>query len=198
MAHSLHEGCAPYDPDSDFDFEHYYGEDSAQLESTLDALPRAFSDPKAPGRKSRFGSHHKQVDASEVPSASQNHADAFDDIGSESLGEPSQPPISTGNDLYHEFGQSSSTRNLTAELHHIDDELEEVELKLRRSELQKRRRKILQDLPMGPQARTYERPGLLDLGTPNDRSAQLTSQDMMADEASQGSDVFVSTIFGLI
>ena len=117
--------------------------------------------------------------------------------GFESLGEPSQPPIRTGNESLHEYGPPSYIENPNAEFHHIEEEPEEVKVRLMRCELERRRRESLQILPTEQQAQIYERPGIMNLDTSSKRSSQLTSQSVTSNEASQRSDLVVSTILGL-
>ena len=117
--------------------------------------------------------------------------------GFESLGEPSQPPIRTGNESLHEYGPPSYIENPNAEFHHIEEGPEEVEVRLKRCELERRRRESLQILPTEQQAQTYECPGFMNLNTSSKRSSQLTSQSVISNEANQGSDLVVSTILGL-
>lgn len=117
--------------------------------------------------------------------------------GFESLGEPSQPPIRTGNESLHECAPPLDIENPNAEFHHIEEEPEEVEVRLKRCELERRRRESLQILPTEHQAQIYERPGSMNLNTSSKRSSQLTSQSVTSNDASQTSHLVVSTVLGL-
>ena len=117
--------------------------------------------------------------------------------GFESLGEPSQPPTRTGNESLHEYGPPSDIENPNAESRHIEEEPEEVEVRLKRCELERRRQESLEILPTEQQAQTYERPGFMNLNTSSKSSSQLTSESVTSNDASQRSDLIVSTILGL-
>lgn len=114
--------------------------------------------------------------------------------GFESLGEPSQPPIRTGNESLHEYAPPSDIENPNAEFHHIEEEPEEVDVRLKRCELERRRRESHRILPTEHQAQTYERPGSMRLNTSSKHSSQLTSESVTSNDASQTSHLVVSTV----
>ena len=197
MADLQRDGGDPNDPSVPFfDFENYYEEHHAEPESTPDAGTQGPNSPRSPGRMLGFEPYYEQGDSSEA-AISQTYVDAFTDNRFESLEGPSQPPTTTGNEPLHQYGQPSSTDIPNAELHRIEDELEEVELSLKRCELLRRRRGLLQNSSTGQQAQTSERPGFQNLGTASDSSAQLNRQGATSNEPSQRSALFVSIMLGL-
>lgn len=117
--------------------------------------------------------------------------------GFESLGEPSQSPIRTGNESLHEYAPPSYIEGPNAEFHRIEEEPEEVEVRLKRCEIERRRRESLQILPTEHQAQTYERPGSMNLNTSSKRRSQLTNESVTSNDASQTSHLVVSTVLGL-
>ena len=193
--HSSKDDLPPDDGKSDdpsvqlFDFENYY----AEPESAPYAGIRG--SPGVPSQFSRFEPDHEQVGSSEVNALSRTYVDAFP--GNRSQGSPSRPPTSTGNEPIHQYGQQSRTEISNAELHSIEDELEEVELRLKRRELLKRRQKLLQNDSTWQQAQSSDHFESQNLDTARDGRAQSNSQHVAFNGASQRSDQFVSVMLGL-
>ena len=181
-----------------FDFENYYKGYHAEPASTPDAGTQGLNSPRALSQKSRFEPYQKQVGSSEITTLSQTYEDNFPDNQFESLGGPSRPPTTTGNEPLHQYGQPSRTDIPNAELHGIEDELEEVELRLKRRELLRRRQELLQNMSRGQQAVSSDCPESQSLNMASDSSAQTNSQHMTSRDPSQRSDLLVSIIFGRI
>ena len=62
-----------------------------------------------------------------------------------------------GNEPLHQYCQPSKTDYSIAELQDIDNELEEVELRLKHKELRRKRRRIIQNMPVLQQAQSSHR-----------------------------------------
>ena len=178
-----------------FDLEYYYGGACAEPDGILDLEVQAPNEPRLPGQHPRLELHQDQTISSEaVASTSPNKEMAMANVSFETVGEPSQPATHTGNVSLHQYEQPSGTDSPNAEMVHIDARIEEIDLILERRELQKRRHTILQNLPGPQQVEASERPGFQTLNTVRDSRIQLNSQGVTSDEASQGSDLFVSII----
>ena len=131
-----------------FDFDDYFGEQLAEPEKTPpSAVPPAPNKYRASDQGSSLEPLHERVSLSEAPSASFFEDSALIDTWDNSWGRPSMPAIDTGNEPRHRHEQQSSTASVAAELHQIDNELAEIELKLEHRRLQKRRLELLQILP---------------------------------------------------
>ena len=160
MADSQDPGVDFNAPDLDlFDFGYYFGEQLAEPENTPpSAPPPAPNEARASDQGSTIEPLQERVGFAEAPTASSFEDSALIDTWDNSWGRPSMPATDTGNEPRHQHEQPSSTASVAAELHQIDDELAEVELKLEHRRLQKRRLELLQILPTSQPIQTPERP----------------------------------------
>ncbi len=198
MADLQRDGGDPSDPSLDFfDYDEYYGEHHQERESNANPGTQGPSSSLSLGRMSRLEPCHEQVDSSEVAVISRPSAYAFVDSRLEPSGEPSQYPTTTGSEPLHQYGQPSRSDIPSAELRHIEDELEDVDLRLRRRELVRRREELLQNSATEQHTQTFSRPGFRDLGTAGDSSNQPSDHGIDPNETSQRIDLLVSTILGL-
>lgn len=147
-----------------FDFDYYFGEQLAEPENAPpSALPPAASKPRVSDQGSSLEPLQERVSLSRAPTASSFEDSALIDTWDNSWRRPSMPATDTGNEPLHQHEQPSSTASVAAELHQIDDELAEVELKLEHRRLQKRRLELLQILPTRQSIQTPERPQFQNL-----------------------------------
>lgn len=159
MAESKHDGSDPHNSSVEqfFDFGIYYEENSTVPESTPNVGPQASSGPRSSERWSRFELNQEQVGVSAAAAASLDHEITFKDTRLKPL-ERHVEPTGAGNQPLRQYKQSSLTNHSMTELQEVDEELEQINLELRRKELQKKRRALLQTLPPPTQAQTPERP----------------------------------------
>ena len=181
-----------------FNLDSYYDDGSAEPDSTFDSEPQTLNQPRPSSQFSWSQLHQDQAISSEAAVMPLNNETAMMDISFEPVGGPSQPATDTANQSLHRHEQPSGTDSPNAEIVHIDARIEEIELKLERRELQKRRQAILQNLPGPQQAQAFERPGIQTFGTASDSRTQFNGQGVTFDETNQGSGLLVSIILELI
>ena len=169
-------------PDFDsIDHDDYDAEQPAEPERIPSAPPLAPNDPQTSNQVSSLEPHQERAIPSEAPIASSFEDTAMGDTWDNSCGWPSSMPATdteneylhqyeqpsstdnmpatdTGNEALHQYEQPYSTDVVTAEIHQINNELAEVELKLKQRRLQKRQQELLQILPTPQPLQTPERP----------------------------------------
>ena len=167
MAALQSDGSDPIDLSIDqlFDIKHYYEKDSAEPQGTPSAGSQILSDTRSASRMSRSEPFYEQAETSEVAATSQTYANNFTDSHIESLRAPSKHHTLIGNEPFPQYGQSSTIEKPIAELHHIENELEEVELRIKCRELLRRRQELLKDLPTELRAQKSEDPQVQNSGT---------------------------------
>ena len=180
-----------------FDFNSYYNDGSAEPDSTFNSEPQTLNQLGPSSQIPMSELHPDRAISSQAAATSLNNETAMMDISSEPVRGPSQPAVDTGNESLYRYEQQYRTDSPDTEIHHIDARIEEIDLKLERRKLQRRRQEILQK-PGAQQARAFERPGIQTFGTASDSRTQFDSQGVTPDEASQGRDLFVSIVLELI
>ena len=156
MAGSQDNEDRSYDPmfGEDFDVEGYCAEVSAQLESAPGA------EPPAPGLSSRTTRLYPREDQEYPTDATYDSLENRAPFGEDCFdvsGGSSQAATETGNEPLLQLDPPLGNSNSIAEIQDIDDELEEVELMLKHKELRKKRRRIIQNMPLLQQAQSSQR-----------------------------------------
>lgn len=181
-----------------FDLENYYEGSCAEPDRTFDSGLQAPNDSRRPCQISELEPSQVEVTSSKAAAVSPNDETMMTDVSFESLGGRAQPANDTRNEVLHDHEHPSGTDSPSAEIVHIDNRIEEIDLMLERRRLQKRRQAILQNLPETQQEQTSERPEFQTISMANDSRTQCYSQDVASDEASKKSDSFVSITLKLI
>lgn len=107
----------------------------------------------------------------------------------------------TGNEPFHQHGQTSTDIPSVAEIQDLDNEIEDIELRLRLKDLRTKRRRLLQNMPPSQQAQSPQRPESRDDRSPSKLSVGgvlVTNQTESFLNTSQDPSKAVSKILGII
>ena len=187
-----------FDVEQFFNLECYYEGSCAEPDRTFESGLQTPNEATRPSQISELEPSQAEVTSSKAAALSHNDDTIMTDVSFESLGGPSQPLNDTRNEVLHDQEHPSGMDGPSAEIVHIDDRIEEIDLILERRRLQKRRQARLQNLPEPQQAQTFERPQSQVVSIANDSGTQSHGQDVTHNEASKNSDSLVSITFKLI
>ena len=188
MAGSQDDGNHPYEPmlEDFFDLEAACAEDPVRRESVHGAEPQAPDHPRLPDHRATLESRQEQNFSTETR------------VGS--FLEPLLQPTVAGMEPQYRHEQIPQTKHQIEELQDLDDELEKIEfrkLELRRNQLLKRRRGLLQESALPQQGQTSERSGLeyaQDNIIMNDSTNSVATRSDSFNYTSQSGVAFVSSI----
>ncbi len=183
MAGSQDNGDHPYEPmfEEFFDLEAACAEDPVRQESVCGAEPQAPDHPSLPDRRATFESRQEQ--------------DYPTDTGAKSSSERLLDSTWTGIEPPYEHEQLPHTNHRIVE---VQSELEGIELKLRRNELQREHRALLRQSSLLQQGKTSERSGLQpvqDNIIANDSIGSMAARSESFNHTTQSGIAFVSPVF---
>ena len=107
----------------------------------------------------------------------------------------------TGNEPFYQHGQTSTDIPSVAEIQDLDNEIEDIELRLRLKDLRTKRRRLLQNMPPSQQAQSPQRPESRDDRSPRKLSVGgvlVINQTEAFLNTSQDASQAVSKILGII
>ena len=183
-----------------FDFETYFGEGIAEPEITHDVTTPGLSSPRYPdlmSRLERVEPDLEQVDSSEIATTSQTDTAATTHNRTEPLGGPTQQGTMTGIEPLPQYAQQSRLDTINAEISHVEDEIEELNLHLRKLELLRRLQELHSLLPAQLQAQTTDHSSLHNLSAASESNAQLISKIEFSDKTDRRHSLSVSTVLWL-